>query len=54
VNGWDAKRIPAKLFSSALTVRKYIANIYEKRHTGQKQNLLIWLTKIIGWNETSR
>lgn len=32
VNGWDAKRISSSLGLSVLTVRKHIANIYEKLH----------------------
>ena len=32
INGWDAKRISSELNLSVLTVRKHIANIYEKLH----------------------
>lgn len=40
VNGWDAKRIAAKLFISVLTVRKHIANIYEKLHIRSKAEII--------------
>lgn len=36
VNGWDAKRIAAKLSISVLTVRKHVANIYDKLHIRSK------------------
>ncbi|HTN46645.1 MAG TPA: response regulator transcription factor [Flavipsychrobacter sp.] len=36
VNGWDAKRIAATIDLSVLTVRKHIANIYEKLHINSK------------------
>jgi DNA-binding NarL/FixJ family response regulator len=36
VHGWDAKRIAAGLGLSVLTVRKHIANIYEKLHINSK------------------
>lgn len=32
VRGWDAKRIADELFISVMTVRKHIANIYQKLH----------------------
>lgn len=40
VNGWDAKRIAAKLFISPLTVRKHIANIYDKLHVQSKAEVI--------------
>lgn len=36
VNGWDAKRIAAKLSISVLTVRKHVSNIYDKLHIRSK------------------
>ncbi|MDP9041210.1 MAG: response regulator transcription factor [Bacteroidota bacterium] len=36
VNGWDAKRIASVLDISVLTVRKHIANIYQKLHIQSK------------------
>lgn len=36
VSGWDAKRISSALGLSVLTVRKHIANIYEKLHVRSK------------------
>lgn len=40
VNGWDAKRIAAELDISVLTVRKHIANIYEKLHVQSKAEVI--------------
>ena len=40
VNGWDAKRISAALSISVLTVRKHIANIYEKLHVNSKAQVI--------------
>lgn len=40
VNGWDAKRIAANLNISTLTVRKHIANIYEKLHVQSKAQVI--------------
>ncbi len=40
VNGWDAKRIAAALNLSVLTVRKHIANIYEKLHVNSKAQII--------------
>ena len=40
INGWDAKRIAAKLFISVLTVRKHISNIYEKLHVQSKAEII--------------
>lgn len=40
VNGWDAKRIASALNLSVLTVRKHIANIYEKLHVNSKAQVI--------------
>ncbi len=40
VNGWDAKRIASSLNLSVLTVRKHIANIYEKLHVNSKAQII--------------
>ncbi len=40
VNGWDAKRIATVLSISVLTVRKHIANIYEKLHVNSKAQVI--------------
>jgi DNA-binding NarL/FixJ family response regulator len=40
VNGWDAKRISSVLNISVLTVRKHIANIYEKLHVNSKAQII--------------
>lgn len=40
VNGWDAKRIASELDISVLTVRKHIANIYEKLHVQSKAEII--------------
>ncbi len=40
VNGWDAKRIASALDISVLTVRKHIANIYEKLHVQSKAEVI--------------
>lgn len=40
INGWDAKRIAASLGLSVLTVRKHIANIYEKLHVNSKAQVI--------------
>jgi DNA-binding NarL/FixJ family response regulator len=40
VNGWDAKRISSALNISVLTVRKHIANIYEKLHVNSKAQVI--------------
>lgn len=40
VNGWDAKRIASSLNISVLTVRKHIANIYEKLHVNSKAQVI--------------
>ena len=40
VNGLDAKRISDMLFISVFTVRKHIANIYEKLHVQSKAQII--------------
>lgn len=40
VNGWDAKRIALALSLSVLTVRKHIANIYDKLHLHSKAQVI--------------
>ena len=40
INGWDAKRISSELNLSVLTVRKHIANIYEKLHVNSKAQII--------------
>jgi DNA-binding NarL/FixJ family response regulator len=40
VNGWDAKRIASELFLSVLTVRKHIANIYDKLHVNSRAQII--------------
>lgn len=40
VNGWDAKRIASALNLSVLTVRKHIANIYDKLHVNSKAQII--------------
>ncbi|MFN8284908.1 MAG: response regulator transcription factor [Chitinophagales bacterium] len=40
INGWDAKRISSELNVSVLTVRKHIANIYEKLHVSSKAQII--------------
>jgi len=40
VNGWDAKRIALTLNISTNTVRKHIANIYEKLHVQSKAQVI--------------
>lgn len=40
VNGWDAKRTAAELNISVLTVRKHIANVYEKLHVQSKAEII--------------
>jgi DNA-binding NarL/FixJ family response regulator len=40
VNGWDAKRIASELELSVLTVRKHIANIYQKLHVNSKAQII--------------
>jgi DNA-binding NarL/FixJ family response regulator len=40
INGWDAKRISSVLNISVLTVRKHIANIYEKLHVNSRAQVI--------------
>jgi DNA-binding NarL/FixJ family response regulator len=40
VNGWDAKRIASATNISTFTVRKHIANIYDKLHINSKAQAL--------------
>lgn len=40
VQGWDAKRIAVALDISVLTVRKHIANIYDKLHVQSKAEVI--------------
>lgn len=40
VNGWDAKRISCELNISTLTIRKHIANIYQKLHVNSKAQVI--------------
>ncbi len=40
VNGWDAKRIASELDLSVLTVRKHIANIYDKLHVNSRAQVI--------------
>lgn len=48
VTGWDAKRIAATLDLSVLTVRKHMANIYEKLHIHSKAQVIA-LAHEEGW-----
>lgn len=48
VSGWDAKRIAATLDLSVLTVRKHVANIYEKLHIHSKAQVIA-LAHEEGW-----
>ncbi len=40
VSGWDAKRISTELSISVLTVRKHIANIYDKLHVQSRAEVI--------------
>jgi DNA-binding NarL/FixJ family response regulator len=40
VKGWDAKRIAVELNLSVLTVRKHIANVYQKLHVNSKAQII--------------
>ncbi len=40
INGYDAKRIAATLDISVLTIRKHIANIYQKLHVNSKAQII--------------
>ena len=41
VSGWDAKRIASELNISTLTVRKHIANIYDKLHVSSRAQVMM-------------
>lgn len=45
ISGWDAKRIAAELNISTLTVRKHIANIYEKLHVNSRAQIIMLAAK---------
>jgi DNA-binding NarL/FixJ family response regulator len=45
VSGWDAKRIAVELNISTLTVRKHIANIYEKLHVNSRAQVIMLAQK---------
>lgn len=51
INGYDAKRISAVLDVSVLTIRKHIANIYQKLHVNSKAQV-ISLAHKNNWLET--
>ena len=40
VKGWDARQIADKLFISVMTVRKHIANIYQKLHLSSQAQVI--------------
>lgn len=40
ISGWDAKRIGSELAISVLTIRKHIANIYQKLHVNSKAQVI--------------
>lgn len=40
INGWDAKRISVALEISSLTIRKHIANIYQKLHVNSQAQVI--------------
>lgn len=40
VSGWDAKRIASELNVSVLTIRKHIANIYDKLHVNSRAQVI--------------
>jgi DNA-binding NarL/FixJ family response regulator len=40
INGYDAKKIAATLDISVLTIRKHIANIYQKLHVNSKAQII--------------
>lgn len=40
ISGWDAKRIASELNLSVLTVRKHIANIYDKLHVNSRAQVI--------------
>ncbi|GMQ28623.1 response regulator transcription factor [Algoriphagus confluentis] len=40
INGWDAKRISMELEISPFTIRKHIANIYQKLHVNSQAQII--------------
>lgn len=40
INGWDAKRISSELNISVLTIRKHIANVYQKLQVNSKAQVI--------------
>lgn len=40
IKGWDAKRISSEVNISVLTVRKHIANIYDKLHVNSRAQVI--------------
>lgn len=40
ISGWDAKRIAVELQVSVLTIRKHIANIYDKLHVNSRAQVI--------------
>lgn len=40
INGWDSKRISSELSISVLTIRKHIANIYNKLHVNSRAQVI--------------
>ncbi len=40
IKGWDAKRISSEVNISVLTVRKHIANIYDKLHVNSRAQII--------------
>lgn len=40
ISGWDAKRIASELQVSVLTIRKHIANIYDKLHVNSRAQVI--------------
>lgn len=40
ISGWDAKRIATELQVSVLTIRKHIANIYDKLHVNSRAQVI--------------
>ena len=49
VNGWDAKTIATQLDLSVLTVRKHIANIYDKLHVNSRAQIITLAHKNNWW-----
>jgi hypothetical protein len=58
VHSWDAKRIASVINISTFTVRKHIANIYEKLHINSKAQAMSLahkenLVSIEGWLQSA-